>query len=307
MSYEGYDSQGNKCVEATANPDGTTTFKNTSDSKCTVQIGENTTLNMASKSEVTIKTNQERTTGQQILNYVGKVWRWTQKAIGADHNPPQSKSSAVGVRGQCDPFGITGGCKVDKGSAWIAPPWLNPMAEIKEAEEKGLVEKLKWQRVNPNPESPTNQSGGPTPSKTYPGESTRSGFEKEKESKVSKGGQIINPSGERGTGHPSGFDFCGRHLPSPEEYASRGFDPGRITDPADRSWNGRIEQVQNDRTLVWSKTIKRSDGSSVKVEKTYKDGSISSISYQFFGKNGERSGYINYDSKTSKIDGLRLK
>ena len=148
---------------------------------------------------------------------------------------------------------------------------------------------------------------GPTPSKTYPGESAKSGFRKEKESKASKGGQIINPSGERGTGHPAGFDFCGRHLPSPEEYARMGFDPGKITDPVDRSWNGRIEQVQNQRTLVWSKAAKRADGSSLKIERRYKEGSISSLSYQLFDKKGEKIGYINYDSKTGKIDGVRLR
>ncbi|MGQ9778176.1 MAG: hypothetical protein ACUVQ9_13360 [Thermodesulfobacteriota bacterium] len=309
VCYEGYDREGNKCVEAIANPDGSVTFKTTSEEGCIVEMGRNTTLNIAPKSEVTIKPPKEPTTGEKIMQGVGKAWRdvkdFTDRQVWKDKR--ETKSSIAGVRGNCDPFGITGGCRVDKGSAWIAPPWLNPMEEIKEAEKNGWVEKLKWQRVNPNPESATNPPGGPTPSKTYPGESTKSGYGKEKESKVSKSEQVTNPSGEKGTGYPRGFDFCGKHLPSPEECAKMGFDPGHITDPVDKSWNGRIEQVQNQRTLVWSKTVKSADGSSLKVEKRYQNGSVSAVSYDFYNKDGAKIGFINYDATSGTIEGIRLK
>ncbi|MGQ9921368.1 MAG: hypothetical protein ACUVRZ_08560 [Desulfobacca sp.] len=329
VCYEGYDSEGNKCVEATSNPDGSVTFKNTSEEGCIVEMGRNTVLDIAPRSEVTIESPKEPTTVEKIMHELGEArkdvkdfidflntgmtrgQREVRYQIWKEMYPElfksKNKGSFAGDRGNCDSFGITGGCRVDKGSAWIAPPWLNPMDEIKEAEKNGWVEKLKWQRVNPNPESPTIPPGGPTPSKTYPGESTKSGYRKEKESKVSKGEQITNPSGEKGTGHPEGFDLCGGHLPSPEECAKMGFDPERIIDPVDKSWNGRIEQVQNQRTLVWSKTMKRTDGSSLRVEKRYQNGSIGTVSYQFYSKDGAKIGYINYDAKSGKIEGVRLK
>ncbi|MGQ9571532.1 MAG: hypothetical protein ACUVUQ_12010, partial [Thermodesulfovibrionales bacterium] len=73
VSYEGYDREGNKCVEATANPDGSVTFQNTSENTCTVQIGENTTLNIAPKSEVTIEAPKEPTTEEKIMHELGEA------------------------------------------------------------------------------------------------------------------------------------------------------------------------------------------------------------------------------------------
>ncbi len=312
VCLEAYDEQGNKCVEARVNPDGTTTIKNTSDSHCVIELRgsrSGTVIKFAPNTEATFGLKpEEKSVGQTILNFLGDVRRWARDVTGLESQPETPTRTAVtGVRGQCDPYGVTGGCRVDKGSAWVIPSWLNPMDEILEAEKKGLVEKLVWQSVNPGSDSSANPPGGPTPSRTYPAESTKSGFGKEKESKVFKGSQIINPSGEKSTGHPAGFDFCGRHLPSPEEYARMGFDPGRITDPVDRSWNGRIEQAQNQRTLTWSKTMTGSDGSSVKVERRYHNGSLLSVSYQFFNSKGEKTGFINYDSRTGRVDGQRFK
>lgn len=155
------------------------------------------------------------------------------------------------------------------------------------------------------------QIGGKTlnkglqPSKTYPSESTKSGYEKEKGSKVDKGGTIINPSEpSSGKAGGRGLDFCGRHLPTPQEAASMGFDPGRITDPAS-DWTGRIEQRGTERTLTWSKTV--SGKENVRGEYTYKDGELVAINYEFFDKKGNRIGFASYDARTGTVEAKRLK
>jgi hypothetical protein len=149
-------------------------------------------------------------------------------------------------------------------------------------------------------------SKGMQPFKTYPGESTKSGYEKEKGSKVDKGGTIINPSEpSSGKAGGRGLDFCGRHLPTPEQAASMGFDPGRITDPANPDWTGRIEQRGTERTLTWSKTV--SGKENVRVEYTYKDGGLVAIKYEIFDKKGNRIGFASYDAKTGAVEAKRLK
>lgn len=145
---------------------------------------------------------------------------------------------------------------------------------------------------------------GMQPTKTYPSESTKSGFEKEKRAKVDKGGTIITPS-DSASGRRS-IDFCGRNLPTPEQAASMGFDPGRITDPANRDWTGRIEQRGTERTLTWSKTISSEKGS-VKVEYTYKEGELVGINYEFFDLKGNKIGYAFYDSRSRTVEAKRLR
>lgn len=302
VCYEAYDSQGNKCLEATANPDGSTTFKNTSDGGCTIQLGEGNVLHLARKTEVTIKPREE-TIGKKVLWTIGKAWLW----IKVDKPPTSGKSSAVGVRGNCDPYGITGGCIVEKGSAWVVPSWLNPMDEIIEAEKNGWIENLRWNRVNPSPEG-TGPKQGPSSSidKTHPGQATKSGYEKEKDSKVDKGGTIINPSeSSSGKGQLRSIDLCGKHLPTPQEAAAMGFDPARITDPANREWTGRIEERGTERTLTWSKMI--SGKENVKVEYTYKNGELVGINYEFYDQIGNRIGYATYDAETKTVKAKRLK
>jgi hypothetical protein len=155
------------------------------------------------------------------------------------------------------------------------------------------------------------QTGGRTsrkgmqPAKTYPGESIKSGYEKEKESKIDKGGLVTNPTGEGGRFSSRGFDLCGRHLPSPEEFAKMKLDPGHIVDPVDRTWTGRIEQVEQERSLVWSKSVINRDGSSVRVERRYTNGNLSSISYTFYDKNGKQIGSVNYNARDKSIKGER--
>jgi|GEM_PF-4438806 len=146
---------------------------------------------------------------------------------------------------------------------------------------------------------------GMQPAKTYPGESIKAGYEKEKKAKTGKGGLVTNPTGEGGGFSGRGFDLCGRHLPSPEEFAKMKLDPGHIVDPADKTWIGRIEQIEQERSLVWSKSVINSDGSSVKVERKYTSGNLSSISYTFYDKNGKQIGSVNYDAKNRSIVGER--
>jgi len=306
VCIESYDSEGNACVRATTDEQtGKTTYENLSDNSCDVQIRKDEVLHMAPKSQVTLDPPKEKTTGEKILECVGKVWKETRDFFGVESKPSRlTRASGTGVRGNCDPYGITGGCRVDKGSAWVIPSWLNPMDKLREAESKGWVEKLKSQRVNPNPESAI-PSGGPIPAKTYPGESTKSGYEREKESKAGKGELVTNPTGEGGGFSSKGFDLCGRHLPSPEEFTKMKLDPGHIVDPADRTWTGRIEQIEQERSLVWSKSVINSDGSSVRVERRYTNGNLSSISYTFYDKNGKQIGSVNYNARDRSVTGER--
>jgi hypothetical protein len=306
VCIESYDSEGNACVRATTDGQtGKTTYENLSDKSCDVQIGKNEVLHLTPKSQVTLDPPKEKTTGEKILQGSVKVWKEIRDFFGVESKPSRpTRASVTGVRGNCDPYGITGGCRVDKGSAWVIPSWFNPMDKLREAESKGWVEKLKSQRVNPNPESAI-PSGGPTPAKTYPGESTKSGYEKEKESKTQKGELVTNPTDEGGAFSSRGFDLCGRHLPSPEEFAKMKFDPGHIVDPVDKTWTGKIEQVEQERSLVWSKSVINSDGSSVRVERRYTNGNLSSISYTFYDKNGKQIGSVNYNARNSSVTGER--
>jgi len=307
VCIESYDSEGNACLRATTDEEtGMIKIENITDNNCVVPLGEGRVLRLARETEVILqpakeKTAVEKTVGK-ILEIMGNARKELRDFFGVERKPFRPSGAVAGDRGNCDPYGITGGCRVDKGSAWVIPPWLNPMDKLREAEAKGWVEKLKSQRVNPNPESAI-PSGGPTPAKTYPGESIKSGYEKEKESKTGKGGMVTNPTGEGGGFSTKGFDLCGRHLPSPEEFAKMKLDPGHIVDPADRTWTGRIEQVDQERSLVWSKSVINSDGSSVRVERKYTNGNLSSISYTFYDKNGKQIGSVNYNARDRSIVG----
>ncbi len=84
-----------------------------------------------------------------------------------------------------------------------------------------------------------------------------------------------------------------------------GFDPGRIIDPANRDWTGRIEQRGTERTLTWSKTV--SGRENVRVEYTYKDGELVAINYEIFDKKGYKIGFASYDAKTGTVEAKRLK
>ena len=148
-------------------------------------------------------------------------------------------------------------------------------------------------------------SKGMQPSKTYPSEATKSGYEREKEAKTGKGGLVTNPSGEGGGFSTRGFDLCGRHLPTPQEMTAMKLDPGHIVDPADRTWTGRIEQIGQERSLTWSKSMRGSDGYMVKVERRYTDGNLSSISYTFYDRNGRQIGAVNYNAKDRSVTGER--
>ncbi len=307
VSYEGIDSQGNKCVEATANPDGTMTFKNTSDSSCAVVIGEKQTLSLAPNSEITLNTQQDKSVSKDLLEGLGKARSWITDKMPdwAKPGPSRPKGSVTGVRGNCDPEGIAGGCRVSAGSGIVQatiPEYLDTMAD---AERKGFAKKLRWTRVNPSPDS-RGPNEGPPLSKTYPGEAIKSGYEREKSSKMDKGGTIINPSESASGRGGRSVDFCGRHLPTPEQVASMGFDPGRITDPANRDWTGRIEQRGSERTLTWSKTVSTASGS-VKVEYSYKEGELVAINYEFFDQRGGKIGYASFDGKNRRVEAKRLK
>lgn len=304
VSYEGYDAQGNKCAEATANPDGTTTFKNESDEKCIIQIGDKHTLSLAPHSEITTNTQRKENNPilEGLLEGLGKAW-----IIIRIKPEPSFSTSYVGVRGNCDPEGIAGGCRINAGSGVVLPTLPEYLTFMAKAEKEGFAKRLRWTRINPSPES-AGPSEGPKSSAgtTYPGQSTKSGYEREKGSKVDKGGTIINPSEpSSGKAGGRGLDFCGRHLPTPQEAASMGFDPGRITDPAKRDWTGRIEQRGTERTLTWSKTV--SGKENVRVEYTYKDGGLVAINYEFFDKKGKRIGFASYDAKTGTVEAKRLK
>lgn len=307
VCYEGTDWMGRNCVEATANPDGTTTFKNKVDEDCVIDMGDMGTVHLAPKSEITLNTQKDESVFKDMIEGLGKARSWIIHQLPDDWTKPQpSRTSPVGVRGNCDPEGIAGGCRVDAGSGVVRAPipeYLNTMAD---AERKGLAKRLRWSRVNPSPES-AGPSEVPQPTKTYPSESTKSGYEKEKGSKMDKEGTIINPSesaSEKSSGR--GFDLCGRHLPTTEEAAAMGFDPGRIVDPANRDWTGRIEQQGTDRTLTWSKTVSTANGS-VKVEYTYKEGELVGINYEFFDQKGNKIGYASYNSKEGKVEAKRLR
>lgn len=132
VCYEGSDPQGNRCVEATANPDGTTTLKNTSEDKCAVVMGEKQTVSLAPKSEITI--NTEKKEPNPFLEGLGKARSWIMDNLPdwAKSSSSPSKGSAVGARGNCDPEGIAGGCRVNAGYGVVhetLPEYLNAMAE----------------------------------------------------------------------------------------------------------------------------------------------------------------------------------
>ncbi|MEN2985051.1 MAG: hypothetical protein ABDH16_00060 [Thermodesulfovibrionaceae bacterium] len=141
------------------------------------------------------------------------------------------------------------------------------------------------------------------PTETYPGESTKSGYEREKSSKIDRKESITYPSDSGGKGRGN-IDFCGRNLPTPA--AAMGFDPRRIINPATGDWKGRITQRATERTLTWSKTIS-TDRNIVVVENTYKDGELVAINYNFFDKKGNRIGYASYNSTTKTVEAKRFK
>lgn len=307
ICIESRDSNGNQCVVATANEDGSVTFENKSESPCAVQLGEDHVMRLARKTEVTLDPPKEKTTGEKILGTVGKIWKETREIFGIEPepSPPRTKPAVAGDRGQCDPYGVTGGCRVDKGSAWVIPNWMHPMDKLREAEAKGWVEKLTVYRINPSPES-SGYSGGPKPAKTYPGESTKSGYSREKESKTQKGETIINPSGEKRGLSTRSFDLCGTHLPTPQEMTAMKLDPSHIVDPVESSWIGRIEQIGQERSLTWSKSVKTKDGASVLIERRYTNGNISLIKCTFYDRSGKLAGTINYNAKGRSIVGKRI-
>lgn len=303
VCYESYDSTGKKCAESTSNPDGTVTFKNDSE-KCVIVMGEDYTIILSRKTEVTM--NIERKDSHPILEILGKARSWIMDKMPAwpKPSPVKTKGGAGGVRGNCDPEGIAGGCIVKSGDGVVMktlPEYLNAIAE---EEKKGTVERLKWSRINPSPDSSA-QFGGPVASKTYPGEATKSGYEREKSAKTEKGETIINPSDSSSQRGERKIDFCGRGLPSPEEAASMGFDPGRITDPVKREWTGKIEQQKTTRTLTWTKTI-HSNATTTRISHSYRDGELVGIMYEFFDKRGNKIGYAIYDGKTGSLEAKRL-
>ncbi|MCX8034301.1 MAG: hypothetical protein N3A00_03165 [Thermodesulfovibrio sp.] len=144
------------------------------------------------------------------------------------------------------------------------------------------------------------------PTETYPGESTKSGYEKEKSSKIDKKESIIYPSDSAQGKGRGNIDFCGRNLPTPEEAAAMGFDPGRIINPATGDWKGSIKQRATERTLTWSKTVS-TDRNVIIVENTYKDGELIEINYNFFDKKGNKIGYASYKYKTKTVEAKRFK
>ena len=306
VSYEGYDRDGIKCVEATANPDGTTTFKNTSDKSCIIQVGDRHTLSLAPKSEIT--TNTQKNENNPLSEGLGKVRSWLSDQLPdwlkPDPSPPRGR--AGGVRGNCDPEGIAGGCRVIAGSGVVLPTLPEYLDTMAKWEKEGLATKLRWSRINPSPDSAV-PSGGPSPTKTYPSQATKSGYEKEKASKTDKNTPIINPS-EGSTSGSSGrsFDFCGRNLPTPEQAAAMGFDPRRIIDPPKPDWTGRIEQRGIDRTITWSKNI-YSDKGKFKVEYTYKEGKLVAINYEFYDKHRNKIGNAFYDGKNGVVEAKRFR
>lgn len=306
VCYEGYDRDGQKCVEATANPDGTTTFKNTSDQSCVIQMGENHTVSLSPKSEITI--NTEKKDNNWILEGLGKTRSWIMDNLPdwAKSSPSPPKGSIAGPRGNCDPEGIAGGCRVNAGSGVVLPTLPEYLDAISKWEKEGLATKLKWSRINPSPDS-VGPSGGPSPTQTYPSHATKSGYEREKASKTDKRDPIINPSeGSASGSRGRSFDFCGRNLPTPEQAAAMGFDPGRITDPARHDWTGRIEQRRTDRTLTWSKAIQSGKGN-IKVEYTYREGKLVAIRYEFFDKGGNKIGSAFYDVGNRVVEAKRLR
>ncbi|MCX7975155.1 MAG: hypothetical protein N3B16_11775, partial [Candidatus Aminicenantes bacterium] len=139
-----------------------------------------------------------------------------------------------------------------------------------------------------------------------PGTSAKSGYEKEKGSKMDKKETIINPSDSAPGKGGRSIDFCGRNLPTPEQAASMGFDPGRITDPAYREWTGRLEQRGTEITLTWSKSMATEKGE-IKVEYSYKEGELVAIKYEFFDQKGFLIGYASYDSKSGMVEAKRLR
>ncbi|MGQ9648455.1 MAG: hypothetical protein ACUVWO_18190 [Thermodesulfobacteriota bacterium] len=148
-------------------------------------------------------------------------------------------------------------------------------------------------------------SQGPTSTTTWPGQATRSGFEREKESKMKKRGTVSTPSESSGGAGGRSIDMCGRHLPTPAEAAAMGFNPMKITDPAS-DWTGRIEQKGTNKTLTWSKSAVNRRGKTVRVEHTYKDGSLVSSLYEVFDRSGKRIGTALYDAKTGSITAKRF-
>ncbi len=57
--------------------------------------------------------------------------------------------------------------------------------------------------------------------------------------------------------------------------------------------------------LVWSKSIRGSDGNMVKVERRYTNGNLSSISYTFYDKNEKQIGTVNYNANYRSVKGER--
>ncbi len=134
------------------------------------------------------------------------------------------------------------------------------------------------------------------------------GTQREIEAKTKKGDLVTNPSEESGGSRTggAGFDFCGNHLLTPEEYIKMKLDPSHIVDPADLTWTGRIEQMNNQRILIWEKTITRPDGTSVKLENRHKNSALVSMTYQFYDKTGKKIGYALYDPKLKTVKAERL-
>ncbi len=79
------------------------------------------------------------------------------KAVAPRSTLENRKTDVEGRRGNCDPYGVTGGCVTEKGGAEVIPNWKDPIGEMERAEKEGLVRRMIWSKVNPGVRAPALQ------------------------------------------------------------------------------------------------------------------------------------------------------
>lgn len=300
------DPQGNAVGSISYDPktQQTTVENQTKQDSLVVVHGDDSVTVIGSDTKATFKYEDQQSP-------IDRIERWAKKTTAellTPSKPSTGKVVGAGVRGSCDPYGVTGGCSVEKGDARFYPSSVNPMKAVADAAKKGQVTKARWAKVNPGPEG-AGPSGGPRPAQTQASRALQAGGVAERAAKTQKGGQVTNPRDDSGGGGAV-MDVCGHYLGTPRDFAAARIDPSKLINPGDFSlngWNSTLTADKSGRLLVWTKAITRPDGSRVAVERSMRDGKLVSLSYVFTDKSGARTGSVLYDAGTGKLAAQRLK
>lgn len=132
------------------------TYENkTKDQKCSFEFEDGSRLDLGPESKATITDKSQDKS--YLEKAAGKLRSWVAKAVAPRSTLENRKTDVEGRRGNCDPYGVTGGCVTEKGGAEVIPNWKDPIGEMERAEKEGLVRRMIWSKVNPGVRAPALQ------------------------------------------------------------------------------------------------------------------------------------------------------